>query len=80
MNSDLKYLLYPFVIGMFVGGAVVAVAGDRTSEREFHKVSALSQEQARQCDAAVKESRRLLWEMAMLRKEACDDAVRADAR
>jgi uncharacterized membrane protein len=77
--TDLQVLLYPFALGLFVGGAVVAVAVVETSKRTdtaVHRCAAeaaeISTRDSATCAAAVIEAVSLRNEVLVLRKKGCE--------
>ncbi len=74
--KDLKLRLYPFALGFFVGGAVVAVSGVVTSdlrvEQALKRAEVDSRAAGARCDAAVRTAREMLILMKDERKAACD--------
>lgn len=72
MKGDLQFLIWPFALGLFVGVAIVAVAGTKRDERACHVAAAVSRLQGAKCDAAVHQAKAFLEQQIEERKKGCE--------
>lgn len=73
VKACLPWLLTPFVLGVFVGAAVVAAATDRTYEHHLRRAEALSREQGRICTEGVQKAEAALVLTILERRKGCFD-------